>query len=108
MPEVDLALMLEKVIRLNKADSTIKGIYFNPLFAEDLGEMFPMLRDSGFEIAIHEDEEEEGTLVNVELRSPEGDDFDLGAVILTGTDVVPERLIRVSDVIEFVEENSNV
>jgi hypothetical protein len=107
MPEPDLALMLEKVIRLNKADSTIKGVYFNPLFAEDLGEMFPLLEDGGFEIAVHEDETREGTLLSVDLRSPEGDIFDLGAVVLTGIDVIPEQLTRISDVIDFIEESLN-
>lgn len=108
MPEQDLAQLLEKVIRLNKADSTIKQVYFNPLFAEELDDIFPALNDGGFEVEVGEEETPDGTVVNVGLRSPDDDVLDLGTVILTGVDVVPEHLTRISDVIDFVETSLNV
>lgn len=102
----ELADLLSKVIRLNRADSTINGIFFNPVFAERMPELLPVLEDAGFKFGNESDMSSGENLVAGWLESPDGNILDLGMVVLTGRgEIEPEGLVRITELLGFVEEH---
>ncbi len=102
----ELADLLGKVIRLNRADSTINGIFFNPLFAERMPDLLPSLSEAGFSFGTSEHELFDANIVAARLEAPNGKSLDLGEVAVTPEgDIEPSGLVRITRLLGFVSEN---
>jgi hypothetical protein len=102
----ELARLLEKTISLNGDESTLRGWFFNPMFAVLIPDLLPKAAEDGFRFKTDESLAARGERIKAEVISPDGSTMDLGSVVVheDGT-IEPERLVRVTKLIGFVEEN---
>jgi hypothetical protein len=98
----EVARLVEKVILMNKEESLIKDVLFNPNFLFRLREELPELREGGFVITISEVDSPEGRIVGGSIRK-DGAVFDLGSVIISEEGVKPLGGLRsYMDLIRFI------
>lgn len=101
-----LAERVKRMIEVNDAVATLKGVYFNPTFANKLKEKVPELEEAGIVLEITSLQADNGQVVDANVRASNGVTLSLGSVTLDGKDVIDSGLATIDALISFVENNS--
>jgi len=83
------------------------GVYFNPMFVQELASSLPQLENLQFKFIKTEIETSAGTLVEGSIRAPVGSELKLGSLLLSGKDVkILKELVTLERVVEFIENHA--
>jgi hypothetical protein len=97
--------LVKKVLDLNKEAWSIKSVYFNPSFADDLLNR-AQLASFGFSSEVNEVESESGDVVKSALISPTKEKLELGSILMDGKDIVIQEDLRTfEDIQAFLTTN---
>ena len=100
MLPTELITKARKIIELTKDKSLVNNTYFNPIFADRLAEKVPELRELGFNFSKTETESGKAKVV-----APNGEELDLGTLLLDGKNVIVQRTLTLPDtLLNFIEE----
>ena len=107
MTPSELITKTRKIIDLTKDKSLVNNNYFNPIFADRLAEKVPELKELGFNFSKTETETGKGTVISAKVVAPNGEELDLGSLLLDGKQVIVQRSLTLPDnLLNFLEENS--
>lgn len=102
-----LADRVKRMIEVNDEEAVLKGVYFNPLFTNNLKDKVPELEEAGIIFQQTSVASSMGQIVEAAVQASNGVSLDLGAVTLNGIDVsVTKSLATIETVINFVRENA--
>ena len=105
MLPTELITKARKIIELTKDKSLVNNTYFNPIFADRLAEKVPELKDTGFNFSKTETESGKGTVISAKVVAPNGEELDLGTLLLDGKNVIVQRTLTLPDtLLNFIEE----
>lgn len=105
MTPPELITKARKIIELTKDKSLVNNNYFNPIFADRFAEKVPELKDVGFNFSKTETESAEGTIISGKVVAPNGEELDLGSLLLDGKKVIVQRSLTLPDsLLSFIEE----
>jgi hypothetical protein len=97
--------LVKKVLDLNHENWSIKSMYFNPSFVENLLEK-TQLKDFGFSSEVNDVESESGDVIKSAIVAPTKDRLDLGSILMDGKDIIIQEDLRTFEDIEvFVANN---
>jgi hypothetical protein len=104
MTPEQVANKAQKIIKMNKAESVVNKVYFNPMFAQDLSRKVPEMKDGGLSTSQTETETGKGTVISGKVLSPGGTVLELGSVLLDGETVkISKPLVTVDEVVDFIK-----
>ena len=107
MTPSELITKTRKIIDLTKDKSLVNNNYFNPIFADRLAEKIPELKELGFNFSKTETETGKGTVISAKVVAPNGEELDLGSLLLDGKQVIVQKTLILPDrLLNFIEENS--
>lgn len=102
----ELGSKVRKIIDAFRDKSIINNTYFNPAFADRLGNKVEELRELGFNLAKTETESNEGTVISGLLITPSGERLELGSILLDGKSIVVKKaMVTVDDLVNFITES---
>lgn len=102
----ELMMKVKKIFDVLDTKLLINNTYINPFHIDRISDKIPELQQAGFDLSKTETESKEGNVVSAHMRSPSGQELDLGSVILTGKEIkIQKSLLTVDDFVRFVEDN---
>jgi len=105
MIPTELITKARKIIDLTKDKSLVNNTYFNPIFADQMAKKIPELKDTGFNFSKTETESSEGTVISANVIAPNGEELDLGSLLLDGKKVIVQRSLTLPDtLLSFIED----